>query len=183
MPAQPYRDLIEGEVEKVLTAAGSDEKQKQDGLDVLPRLLDWRNGVAVVKATGEVLSREWIEANKSHLLPRPFQTSLADQAFIGVGNKTAATKLIQQVGIDQATRIAATYKKRTPWDTRPGVAPEDSGGDKAKSDREKNPWNDASPQGEARRLSAIKSLPTKVVNDLAKAAGKTLDGRPLRVRA
>jgi len=106
---------------------GSSDAQRADAIAVLKEKCGFVGGVVVLLATGEAIdtdkSREWIEANKPHLLPAKFETSLADQAFIGAGNKTAAANLIKQVGMVEATKIAESYGKRTPWDTRPGKAP------------------------------------------------------------
>jgi hypothetical protein len=114
-------------LDEFFKAQGSTEAQRSDAIAILKSQCGIVGGVVILTATGDVLdsdaSRKWIEANKPHLLPPKFEVSLADQAFIGAGNKTAAQNLVKQVGLAEATKIAESYGKRTPWDTRPGKAP------------------------------------------------------------
>jgi hypothetical protein len=129
--------------------------------------------------------KKWLDANKDYLLPRKFEESLASKAFLGKGNATAMQKLAREVGLDQCHKIAQSYGRRNAFDDRTiGVAPKDDSDDGGsavkKADPKKNPWADTSSAGEARRVSCLKSLPTKVCTEFARAAGVDLAGRPLR---
>jgi hypothetical protein len=131
--------------------------------------------------------REHLEKFKPHLLPAKFEESLADRAFLGPKlNATAVSELYKQVGsVEQLDAIARSYGRRNAFDSKSiGRTPEDNNGSNGSGERKvdpkRNAWADNSPNGEARRIAAIRSLGTKVCAGLARAAGKDLAGRPLR---
>jgi hypothetical protein len=119
--------------------------------------------------------------------PDAVVTELERQAFTGNGAAAASAraKLVKTLGSEDLANISARkfgLKSIGDFATK-GVAPEsDKGGDDTSKDKDKssNPWKDDSPQGEARRIAAIRSLPTHVSAGLAKAAGRDLAGRVLR---
>lgn len=179
-----FKDLIEADIERVLAA--SDDARRADAKLILAPLCEHRNGMTVLKPAGNVAldqpaAMEWLKANKPHLLPPTFENNLADKAFVGTGNKTAVAELSRQMTMADLTKLAQSYGKRTPWDTKPGVRPNghDAGDDKGKPNKSTNPWADDSPGAQTRRVSIIKSLGTKVAADMAKAAGRTIGGQPL----
>jgi hypothetical protein len=185
MSRQPNQDLIEGDAIAVLAKLGANDIQQQDGGALLPRYLEQRNGLTVVKATGVALDtdqgHEWLRTEKPHLLPRAFEESLADAAFLGTYNATKMQELSRTVTPDELNAIARSYGRKSAFDSKP---PEDRTdirkGRSASGDPKRNAWLDQSPQGEARRIAALSSLPTKVCQEFAAAAGVDLAGRPLR---
>lgn len=138
-------------LDEFFKAQGSTEAQRTDAIAVLKDKCGLVGGIVVLLATGEAIdadkSRKWIADNKPHLLPPVFESSLADRAFIGAGNKSAAAELVKQVGMKEATKIAEGYGKRTPWDTKPGKAPARADDDSTKKksgnghDRASNPFS------------------------------------------
>lgn len=177
-------------IDDTLAGWGSDMMQRADAVQVLAPfckktgdnvVFNLPDGTAVPIDSDDV--RAYLEKNKPHLLPRKFESSLADQAFLGRGNRTKMQELVREVGIDQAHKIARTYGRKNAFDAATiGTAPTDDDGGNAKSKKDKstNPWLDDSAAGEARRIAVIKSLGTKVAAGLAKSAGKDIAGRPLR---
>lgn len=168
-------------IDDTLREWGANQAQRADAVALLKSQCQLQGDVVVFKPTGaainEAATREWFEANRPHLLPRKFEESLADAAF---GPRYSATKmqeLVKQVGAEQAHVIARTYGRANAFDSKSiGKAPESKGDDKPDL---RNPWNDESPNGEARRIAAIRDLGTRVCAGLAKSAGKTISGQRL----
>jgi hypothetical protein len=189
MITQPYKDLILAEIDRVLEAACSDEAQRADAALMLPRYMTMRNGSVIVADTGEAFSKEWIAAEKAFLLPRKFEVSLADQAYIN-RSPAARVKLEKQLDVPALDALAQTYGLANHADFRVGKSPNGSGdSDKAKPG--KNPFYKLPDKTGAivpavqEEINRIIKTPgpfggTRFVSALAKAARVTLDGRPLR---
>jgi len=117
--------------------------------------------------------REWFTANNlSFLLPPKKEADLpaVDPELLEKArtNKTTYSQLARDHGKANIDTLLATKKS-------------DDGESK---DDSKNPWRSANfrtdKAAQARAAGIIKSLGTSVAVSLAKAAGKTLDGSPLR---
>lgn len=83
--------------------------------------------------------KKTMQAEKPHLLPPQFESSLADRAFID-GNLRARGELVAQVGELEAARIAKSYGLTGIGDTRRARAAET---DQIKRGGANNPWSDA----------------------------------------
>jgi hypothetical protein len=98
-----------------LREAGSSDAQIADAKLVLAPLCELKNNVCILSATGAALESPkwiaWLQANEPHLLPAANQVADAELAFTGTGNKTAAQRLISELGKAEADRIAALYGK------------------------------------------------------------------------
>jgi hypothetical protein len=98
-----------------LREAGSSDAQIADAKLVLAPLCKLKNNVCILSATGAALESPkwiaWLQANEPHLLPAANQVADAELAFTGTGNKTAAQRLISELGKAEADRIAALYGK------------------------------------------------------------------------
>jgi hypothetical protein len=127
-----------------LKALGSNDSQVADAVLVLGSRVTEKSGQFFYndKSSHDIpldnLSafKRTMADEKPHLLPRAFESSLADRAFID-GNMTARGELIKQVGELEATRIAKTYGLTGVGDTRRAHAAQT---DDAKRDSGKNPW-------------------------------------------
>jgi hypothetical protein len=180
---------IETALDDTLKEWGSDQAQRADAVMLLKSQCQMVGDLVVFRPTKTAINepqvREWLEANKPHMLPRKYEESLADQAFLGRGNATKVQELFKQVGsMSQLDEIARRYGRKSALDSKSiGRAPEDNKGDgsQRKPDPRRNAWADESPNGEARRIAAISSLGTRVCAQLAAAAGKTISGAPLKV--
>jgi hypothetical protein len=83
--------------------------------------------------------KKTMQAEKPHLLPRQFESSLADRAFID-GSLKARGELIAQVGELEAARIAKSYGLNGVGDTKRARAAQT---DEIKRGGANNPWSDA----------------------------------------
>ncbi|HUI12988.1 MAG TPA: hypothetical protein VL048_05905 [Xanthobacteraceae bacterium] len=129
-----------------LREAGSSDAQIADAKLVLGSLCRMEGTNCVLVETGAPLesdkSMEWLRANKPHLLP--VNHADADKAFAGTGNKTAAARLIRDLGKAEADRIAQTYGKAHALDNKPGIAPHQKQQKDCKpNDHKGNPWSSA----------------------------------------
>jgi hypothetical protein len=128
-----------------LRACGSDDKQLADAVLVLGSRVTEKGGAFFYndKSSHDVplenvsAFKRTMQDEKPHLLPRAFESSLADRAFID-GSLVARAELIRTVGELEATRIAKSYGLNGVGDTRRARAAETDevkrGGDS------KNPW-------------------------------------------
>ena len=126
-------------------ACGSDDKQLADAVLVLGSRVTEKSGKFFyndadshdVPLDNLTAFKATMTKEKPHLLPRAFESSLADRAFID-GNLQARAELIRTVGELEATRIAKSYGLNGVGDTRRARAAETDevkrGGDS------KNPW-------------------------------------------
>jgi hypothetical protein len=137
-----------------LRACGSDDKQLADAVLVL--------GIRVTEKSGQFFYNDknshdipldnigafkrTMQDEKPHLLPRAFESSLADRAFID-GNLSARGDLIKQVGELEANRIAQRYGLNGVGDTRRARAAET---DDVKRGGSNNPWSDHPQNTDAR---------------------------------
>src|ERR1700691_2054704 len=95
-----------------LRACGSNEQQLADAVLVLGNRVTEKGGAFFyndknshdVPLDNESAFKRTMQEEKPHLLPRAFESSLADRAFID-GNLRARQELIAQVGELEATRI------------------------------------------------------------------------------
>lgn len=162
-----------------LREAGSSDSQIDDAKLVLGPLCQMQGHMCILTTTGEALesakSIKWLQENKPHLLPRANQIAEADLAFIGLGNKTAAARLIRELGQAEADRVAEMYGKAHALDNRPGVAPkrpEQKSGN-GTPDHKNNPFSRAgwsvSKQGQL-----IRALGIEKASAMARAVGVTI---------
>jgi hypothetical protein len=127
-----------------LRACGSDDKQLADAVLVLGIRVTEKGGAFFYndKNSHDVpldnigAFKRTMQDEKPHLLPRAFESSLADRAFID-GSLAARGELIKQVGELEANRIAKTYGLTGLGDTRRARAAQT---DDVKRDSGKNPW-------------------------------------------
>jgi len=129
-----------------LRACGSDEKQIADALIVLGSHVTEKAGKFFyndadshdVPLDNLTAFKATMTKEKPHLLPRQFESSLADRAFRD-GSLRARQELILQIGELEAGRIAKQYGLNGVGDTRRTRAAETDevkrGGDS------KNPWS------------------------------------------
>lgn len=171
MPINPDDAIL-----MVLREAGSSDAQIADAKLILGPLCHMSGTNCVLADTGEPLesakSMAWLREHKAHLLPP--NTADLDTAFLGVGNKTAAQKVILERGKAEADRLAGLYGKRHALDNRPGVSPQQTknGGDKP-NDHSKNPFSKAGwslkKQGEL-----VRALGVEKASAMAKAVGVSI---------
>jgi len=127
-----------------LRACGSDDKQLADAVLVLGSRVTEKGGAFFYndKASHDIpldnigAFKKAMQDEKPHLLPRAFESGLADRAFID-GNLRARQELLAHVGELEATRIATTYGLTGLGDTRRSHAAQT---DDVKRDSGKNPW-------------------------------------------
>ena len=103
--------------------------------------------------------------------------ALEDSAFAAVPNLTSRGKLVRELGQDGADELARKHGLRdiNDYTRKPEQKP-------ARPDMSKNPWAGGEDEfSQARRVSVITGMGSKVAAEMAKAAGKRLDGRPLKV--
>jgi hypothetical protein len=162
-----------------LREAGSSDSQIEDAKLVLSPLCQMQGHICILNATGAALESEmsikWLQENKPHLLPRENQIADAELAFVGRGNKTAAARLIRELGQAEADRVAQMYGKAHALDNEPGVAPkreQQKRGDST-TEHKGNPfsragWN-VSKQGQL-----IRSLGIEKASAMARAVGVTI---------
>ena len=116
---------VEDGILAVLREVGSSDGQIEDAKLVLGTVCEMKGHICILSATVATLespkSIEWLQANKPHLLPRANQVADAELAFTGTGNKTAAARLIRELGRDEADRIAQMFGKSHALDNRRGV--------------------------------------------------------------
>lgn len=162
-----------------LREAGSSNSQIEDATLVLGPLCQMEGHICILTTTGAALESEksikWLQENKPHLLPRANQIADAELAFVGRGNKTAAARLIRELGQAEADRVAQMYGKAHALDNRPGVAPKRSEQKSSNGtpDHKNNPfsragWN-VSKQGQL-----IRSLGIEKASAMARAVGVTI---------
>lgn len=170
---------VEGRIKDKLADAGVRES------DLELFLIEYRNGGF---DEGDVSKPEWIaEQKKAHAIrfigANHEETVLYHRAFVEM-SLTAQGEVVRRFGdgpqgLAAANEVAARYGTAI-GSTKPGVDPY-AGDDKAKERR--NPWlGPDTPEKAAERLRILRTMPTRVSAGLAKAAGKMLDGRPLRIR-
>ena len=127
-----------------------------------------------------------MQKEKPHLLPRQFESSLADRAFID-GNLRARGELVAQVGELEAARITKSYGLNGVGDTRRARAAQT---DEIKRGGANNPWSD-SPQNVDRtgrytaaaigRQAALVKANEKGAAEIAAAVGNKIgDTQPKR---
>jgi len=171
---------------------GSSDAQALDAETLHTGKFDFVGDVLVLKETNvaadDPKSIERMRELAGHLFPPVYETPLADRAFLGVGNKTAAAALVKEVGLPEATRIANKYGKATPWDTKSGTRPADAE-PPAKQKGETNPWSDIPANVDPRtgkylpaalnRQFALARASVQAATGIAAAAGAKLgDIRP-----
>jgi hypothetical protein len=130
-----------------LRACGSNEQQLADAVLVLGNRVTEKSGAFFyndknshdVPLDNVSAFKRAMTEEKPHLLPRQFETTLADRAFID-GNMTARSQLVREVGELEATRIAKSYGLSGIGDTRRARAAET---DEIKRGNGKNPWSNA----------------------------------------
>jgi hypothetical protein len=151
----------------------SSEAQRQDAIAVLAPLCQMTGDVCTLKATGEAIendaSRKWLEKNKPHLLPAPYERSLADQGFAD-GNMTARQTLAKQVGYAEATRIAQSYGLKSIHDTGRGKAPASGDNPNGKGDHSTNPFH-ASNWSLAKQGAMLRALGPEKTAAIAASVG------------
>lgn len=154
-----------------LRNAGSTDAQIADAKLILGPLCHMSGANCLLGETGEPLDSEtsmkWLRTNKPHLLP--VNTADSDAAFVGVGNKTIAARLIKGMGREAADRLAQTYGKKHALDNTPGIAPQRKD-NRTPDERKNNPWSREG-WNVTRQGSIVKSLGIEKANALAKAAG------------
>lgn len=172
-------DIQDG-IHAALTEYNSTASQIEDAKTVLAPLCEMKGTICILTPTGAALespkSLAWLQENKPHLLPRANQVADAELAFTGTGNKTAAARLIRELGREEADRIAQMYGKAHALDNRPGVAPkraDQKNGDGKPNDHAKNPFSKAgwnvSKQGQL-----VRSLGPEKAAAMARAVGVTI---------
>ena len=132
-----------------LRACGSDDKQLTDAVLVLGARVTEKGGAYCyndknshdIPLDNVSAFKRTMQDEKPHLLPRQFESNLADRAFID-GSLKARQELLSQVGELEATRIAKSYGLTGLGDTRRARAAET---DDVKRGNANNPWSD-SPQ-------------------------------------
>jgi hypothetical protein len=133
--------------------------------------------------------KKTMQTEKPHLLPRAFESSVADRAFID-GSLKARGELIAQVGEIEAHRIALSYGLNGVGDTRRARAAET---DEIKKGNANNPWADH-PQNLDKngrysaaaigRQSALVKINEVAAAEIAAAVGNKIgDTMPKRRRA
>jgi hypothetical protein len=124
MTAMPIN--VDDGIFAALREVGSSDAQIADAKLVLAHLCDMKGQECIFGPTNAPLESEksirWLQENKPHLLPAANQVADAELAFSGVGNKTAASRLISALGKTEADRIAQMYGKAHALDNKPGVA-------------------------------------------------------------
>jgi hypothetical protein len=129
-----------------LRACGSDEKQLADAVLILGSRVTEKGGAFFyndasshdVPLDNITAFKKTMQSEKPHLLPRAFESALADRAFID-GNLSARGELIKQVGELAANRIAKSYGLSGVGDTKRARAAET---DEVKRGNANNPWSD-----------------------------------------
>jgi len=132
-------------ITNALKALGSNDSQVADGLIVLGSRVTEKGGAFFyndaashdVPLDNLTAFRATLQKEKEHLLPRAFESGLADRAFID-GNLRARQELLAQVGELEATRIAKTYGLTGLGDTRRARAAQTD--DIKRNGDTKNPW-------------------------------------------
>jgi hypothetical protein len=186
MAMKPLDDVLAAHdridrVHKYFESIGSTSEQAATAAAAHAAKFDWDG--AVLTFQGKPVAdpdngvRDWFTANKLDFLLPP-KGANADKpdvdpdllASARAGNKTARVQIYKQLG-DLAATDALIAKKPTD-------------GDEAKDDASKNPWRSPNFRtdiaAQKRAAGIIKSLGTGVAASLAKSAGKTLTGTPLR---
>ena len=176
----PTNYAVEGRIKDKLADQGVRE------VDLELYLIEYRNGDF---DEADVSNPEWLKADKGKHAIRYIggmtdEAALYQRAFVDM-NVTAQGEIVRRFGdgpqaLAAANKVAARYGTAI-GSTKPGVDP-NAGDDQAKERR--NPWlGPDTPEKAAERLRIIRTMPTRVSAGLAKAAGKTLDGKLLRTRA
>ena len=135
------------QIHEAIKSFGGNDSQAEDAALVLLDQCATVGGIVTLSATGAAItdpkSKAWLEEHKPHLLPRKFERSLADRAFLD-GNISARGTLLREVGEVEATRIAQSYGLKSLHDTARGTRPADAvdGSEKkaGTADHSKNPW-------------------------------------------
>jgi hypothetical protein len=128
-----------------LRACGSDDKQLADAVLVLGARVTEKGGAFFyndknshdVPLDNVSAFKRAMQDEKPHLLPRQFESSLADRAFLD-GSLKARAELIAQIGELEANRIAKTYGLNGVGDTRRARAALTD--DVKRNGDSKNPW-------------------------------------------
>jgi hypothetical protein len=136
-------------IRAAFVAFGSNEIQTADALLVLGSRVIERGGEFFyndasshdVPISNFSAFKKTMAAEKPHLLPPQFESSLADRAFID-GNLSARAQLIREVGELEAARVAKSYGLTGIGDTKRARAAQT---DEIKRGGANNPWSD-SPQ-------------------------------------
>jgi hypothetical protein len=132
---------------ETMRACGSSDAQVLDAVTVLSAKITEKNGQFFyndseshdVPLDNLSAFKRAMEAEKPHLLPRAFESSLADRAFID-GSLAARAELRAQVGEIEATKIAKQYGLSGLGDTKRARA---ALTDEAKrAGGANNPWSD-----------------------------------------
>ena len=134
-------------IKAAFAAFGSNEIQTADAVLVIGSRVTEKGGAFFYNDAGshdvplDNLSafKKTMQAEKPHLLPRAFESSLADRAFID-GNLSARAQLIREIGELEAARVAKSYGLTGIGDTRRAKAAET---DNIKRGGANNPWSDA----------------------------------------
>lgn len=112
-------------IKSALRACGSNDSQLDDAVLVLISRVSEKAGAFFyndasshdVPLENVGAFKKSMQTDKPHLLPRAFESGLADRAFID-GNLQARGDLVRQVGELEATRIAKSYGLNGVGDTR-----------------------------------------------------------------
>lgn len=170
---------IEDGIFAALREAGSSDSQIEDAKLVLSPLCQMQGHICILTVTGTALESEnsirWLQENKPHLLPRANQVRDAELAFTGVGNKTAAARLIRELGQGEADRIAQMYGKPHALSNKPGVVPlrEQQKNGNGTPDHKNNPFSRAG-WNVSRQGVLIRSLGIEKASAMARAVGVTI---------
>jgi len=181
-------------IRAAFVAFGSNEIQTADALLVLGSRVTEKSGAFFYNDASshdvplDNLSafKKTMQAEKPHLLPRQFESSLADRAFID-GNLSARAQLIREVGELEAARIAKSYGLNGVGDTRRARAAHT---DEIKRGGANNPWSDTPQNVDARgrytanaigRQAALVKANEKGAAEIAAAVGNKIgDTQPKR---
>jgi hypothetical protein len=133
-------------IKAAFAAFGSNEIQAADAVLVLGSRVTEKSGAFFyndaqshdVPLDNFGAFKKTMQAEKPHLLPRAFESSLADRAFID-GNLSARGQLIREVGEVAAHKIALSYGLSGIGDTRRARAAQT---DEIKKGNANNPWAD-----------------------------------------
>lgn len=98
--------------------------------------------------------------------------------FNGPFNATKRQALAVKLGLPEANRLAKSYGFTGLFDRGLDRKPDAAG-----TDKRKNPWAYDGPDAQQKRIDFIRRVGATAAAGLAKAAGRTIDGKPLRQRA
>jgi hypothetical protein len=184
-------------IKAAFAAFGSNEIQTADAVTVLGSRVTEKGGAFFyndaqshdVAIDNLSAFKKTMQAEKPHLLPRAFEASLADRAFLD-GNLSARGQLIREVGEVQAHKIALSYGLTGVGDTKRARAAHT---DEIKRGGENNPWSDHpsnldrngryTANAIGRQAALVKINETAAAEIAAAVGNKIGDTKPARQRA